>query len=145
MVDPPVAVVDSVEDMRSPHPRAGPMPGAPLAAALGHITVVALARTAAVATAPIMAAGGTTVAEAITVVGDIMAQALALVSASTRLMGTQLRSAIRPDSMTQMVCGKTIPAAPCRTDIRLDRRAALAPRAATSNRAIEVFHGMSDL
>src|ERR1700677_1037312 len=113
MGGPPGAVGDLVGEMGFPHPRAGPMPGAPLAAALGHITVVALARTAAVATTPIMAAGGITGAEAITVVGDIMAQALALVSASTRRMGTQLRSAIRPDSMTQMVCGKTIPAAPC--------------------------------
>jgi hypothetical protein len=111
MVDPPAAVVDSVEDMHSPHPRA-------VAVALAHTTVVALGHITVVATAHIMAAGDTTAAAGITVVGDIMAEVLGLVSASTRLMGMQLRSAIRPDSMTQMVYGNPIPAAPCRTDIK---------------------------
>lgn len=125
MVDPLVAVVDSVAVMHPRRRRVGPMADVPLAAvALGHITAVAVARITVVglgritaAVARITAAGDTTVAGGITVVGDITDQVLASVSASTRLMGMRLRSAIRPDSMTQMAYGNTIPAAPCRTDI----------------------------
>jgi hypothetical protein len=100
---------DSVEDMlesaaagHSPHPRAGSMAGA---------------RSAAVA--------DITAAEDIMAAEDITAPVLDSVSAFTRLTDMPLRPAIPPDSMMQTACGSIIRVALCRTDIKLDGRAAL--------------------
>jgi len=95
MADSAAAMVEWAGAMHFPHPRVGSVAGAPLAEA---------ARFTAVA--------GITVAE------DIMVPVLVSVSAFTRLTDTRLRSAIPPDSMTQVACGNTIRVAPCRTDIK---------------------------
>lgn len=98
------AMLESAGGMHSPHPRVGSAAGAPLAEA----------------------ARFTGVAD-ITAAEDIMAPVLDSVSAFTRLTDMPLRSAVPPDSMMQMACGNTIRVALCRTDIKLDGRAAATP------------------
>jgi hypothetical protein len=100
MVDSVAAMADSAEAMPTRHPRAGSVADARLAEA-GRSTAV----------------GDITAAEHIMAVAVITAPVSDSVSAFTRLMDMPLRSAALPDSMTEMACGSTIPAAPFRTDI----------------------------
>lgn len=95
---------------------------------LPHQAVETLA--VVVAHTPRLLAGSTAEAVRITEVAgtmagaDIMAPALDSASAFTltdmpHLMDMPLRPAIPPDSTMQTACGNTIPAALCRTDIKL--------------------------